>query len=211
MKDREYLERLVLDAQDTIYFLSSERKPERERRTCAAFLRCLGINFTPKEIVSVKTDPPDVTFRSAHFEVVEVLDEGRKRHDEWKSEHQRRLTAEGLDDLVEPYRPPEPTPFADILNLIINALAKKSARYGETVCLELDALVYVNLLSNVLDPKSPIPNSDELPVQGWRSVSMIMPLYSHVFLARESAPQILRDLVGETKSECTGFDAIFEL
>ena len=167
MEEMEYLERLVLDAQDTIYFLSSQRKPERERRTCAAFFRCLGVDFTPIEIISVKTDPPDVTFRSAHFEVVEVLDEGRKRHDEWKAEHQKRLAAEAPDDLVRPYKPPEPAPFTKIVDLLTRALAKKSARYSESVCLDLDVLVYVNLLSTVLDPKSPIPSLEELVDQGW--------------------------------------------
>jgi len=161
-EDKEYLNLLVTGAQDTNYFLSNKRKPERERRSCAAFLRCLGVSFTSQEITSAESDPPDVIFRSARIEVLEILDQGRKRHDEWKMELQRSKTAKAFNDLLRPYKPREPLPYIEIVKLITEALAKKAVRYGYNVCADLDALVYVNLLSNVLDPNSSIPNTEEL-------------------------------------------------
>lgn len=210
-KEKEYLERLVTEAQETIYFFSSGRKPERERSACAAFLRCLGIDFVSEEIIFMQKDPPDVVFRSARFEVLEVLDQGRKRHDEWKAKRERRKQAKTLNNLLRPYRPPYPLSYAEVLNLITQALAKKAARYGQSTCADLDALVCVNLLSNVLDPQSPIPSTDELSHQGWRSVSMIMPLFSHVFFTRGSAPTFLQQFAGQTRNKCKNLDTLFKL
>jgi hypothetical protein len=126
-------------------------------------------------------------------------------------ELQRSKTAKALNDLLRPYKPREPLPYIEIVKLITEALAKKAVRYGYNVCADLDALVYVNLLSNVLDPNSSIPNTEELVKQGWRSVSMIMPLYSHVFFATDSTPGFLRDFTGQTRNECTNLDILFEL
>jgi hypothetical protein len=210
-EEKEYLERLVIEAQETIYFFSSGRKPERERSACAAFLRCLGINFRSEEIISSQKDPPDVVFRSARFEVLEVLDQGRKRHDEWQAKRERRKQAKKLANLLRPYRPPNPMSYAEVLNLITQALAKKAARYGQSTCAGLDALVYVNILSNVLDTQSPIPSTDELSHQGWCSVSMIMPLFSHVFFTRESAPTFLQRFAGQTRNKREDLDTLFKL
>lgn len=80
-QERLYLRRLVADAEEAISFFSTARKPERERTVCKAFLRCIGIDFSADEITSIRSDPPDVAFRDGRFEVTEILDENRPRHD----------------------------------------------------------------------------------------------------------------------------------
>jgi Putative endonuclease, protein of unknown function (DUF1780) len=72
MCEREYIGRLADQADDTVDLLSSARKGERERRTCAAFLRCLGINFSSSQIRLSKNEPPNVIFHDANFEVMEI-------------------------------------------------------------------------------------------------------------------------------------------
>lgn len=69
-----WLESLSDQAADTVDLLGNARKQEREKRTCAAFLRCAGINFNADLIISSTTEPPDVLFNSAHFEITIVLD-----------------------------------------------------------------------------------------------------------------------------------------
>src|SRR5690348_13841895 len=49
--------------------------------------------------------PPDVKFRDAAFEIKEVLDEGRKRHDEYRDHLRRAWAARSPEELLEPYHP----------------------------------------------------------------------------------------------------------
>ncbi len=71
--EQNYIEALASDTESTVRFLHSEIKPDRERATCVAFLRCLGVTFTVGDVLSYEKDPPDVIFRSAKFEVCELL------------------------------------------------------------------------------------------------------------------------------------------
>ncbi|HXV84222.1 MAG TPA: DUF1780 domain-containing protein [Candidatus Binatia bacterium] len=105
MNEREYLRQLGDEAHHAVDMFSSHRKAERERRACAAFLRCLGVLFSSNELVTPESDPPDVIFQNARFEVMVVLDKERKMHADWKKEASRRDSAQTLDDLVEPHHP----------------------------------------------------------------------------------------------------------
>jgi hypothetical protein len=73
MHEKEFLRRLVEEAEDTVDFLSSARKRERERRVCAAFFRCAGVPFSPSDLKCPERDPPDVLFDTAAFEVKLLL------------------------------------------------------------------------------------------------------------------------------------------
>ena len=82
--NQKYIANLVTHSEETLAMLSNAQKAKRERMVCAAFLRCLGISFSSKDIESSQDDPPDVTFKDACFEVRELIDKGRKRGDEYK-------------------------------------------------------------------------------------------------------------------------------
>lgn len=56
MTDREfeqYRRELLEYNRETIHLLSNHKKSERERCVCAVFLRCLGVDLTVAELVSV--------------------------------------------------------------------------------------------------------------------------------------------------------------
>ena len=46
--EKLWLESLRDEAEDTVDLLGNARKQERERRTCAAFLRCAGVPTNPR-------------------------------------------------------------------------------------------------------------------------------------------------------------------
>ena len=186
-------------------------KPERERSVCCALLRSLGIQFSPSDVTSSKVEPPDVIFRTAQFEILEVMDENRRRHDEWKAEARRRKEAKSLGDLIESYSPPVPMSHQEVVDLVTMALARKSSKYSKNVCAVLDALVYIDLKNRSLDPNSPFSAPSTLIGQGWRSVSLVMTPYGHVLHAKESAPEFLRVLVCQAKRKWGNVDTIFEL
>src|SRR5689334_22603145 len=79
---RERLE----DLRASVDYFAVSNKEERERQTVRELLLNLGTRFRLREIVSVPRaeEPPDVRFRTASFEVKEILDEERERHREYK-------------------------------------------------------------------------------------------------------------------------------
>jgi hypothetical protein len=83
MKDsgKTYISDLVSHTENSIKSSSNNMKLERERSVCAAFLRCLGIDFSVNDIIAQEDDPPDVIFGPARFEIRELYEEGRRRHD----------------------------------------------------------------------------------------------------------------------------------
>src|SRR6266478_4784422 len=58
---------------ETVDLLSNKRKPEREQMVVRAFLRCLGVAFEEREILVGPEEPVDITFRTARFQVREIL------------------------------------------------------------------------------------------------------------------------------------------
>ena len=51
------------------------------------------------------SDPPDVRFRDAAFEIKEILDEGRRRHADLKEGLEKAKAARVPSDLLEPLTP----------------------------------------------------------------------------------------------------------
>jgi hypothetical protein len=216
MTDEEFevlwLESLREEAADTIDLLSNARKQERERRTCAAFLRCAGVNFTVDQILSSATEPPDVVFGQALFEVTIVLPPGRRMHAEWRATAVHREDARQIDDLIEPYARPEVLSREALVHLVTPASSDKSERYSarNVSCSNYDLLVYANRKA-VLQPESRNPNIDAVLRHGWRSLSVLLPPYGYVIYAAPEAPQCLRDIAGVPKAETPTTYGLFDL
>lgn len=211
MDEREYVQQLAAEARDTVDMLSPHRKVERERRAVAAFLRCLGVDFSSEELVTPEREPPDVMFRDARFEVMIMLDAGRKMHADWKKKAEQRASAQSLKELVEPYHPSAPIPFHDVVPLVVAELGPKASHYGPNTCSQLDALLYINLLRRHLYPLSEVHIPKELHAQGWRSVCFLFAPYSHVLAVTPEAPEFLRQHEGSTRQECQTPDVMFDL
>ena len=71
--------------EESVRFFDAANKPERERWVANEFLGNLGVEFVESEIQCVADEPPDIRFRSASFEVKEILDKGRRRHLAYKA------------------------------------------------------------------------------------------------------------------------------
>ena len=214
MTSEEWLAAVREEAFDTVEMLSNARKPERERRTCAAFLRCAGIAFQPDQLIASTTEPPDVLFDAARFEVAIVLADDRRMHAEWRGRAERRKAAREIEDLFEPYEPPEILTRQLLIDEILPIATRKAEHYARSAsgCAGLDLLVYVN--QNVtFDIETPGPPLDNLARLGWRSVSILVPPHSYVVLAEAAAPRFLLERLGTPTSEwtelfCAGLFAI---
>lgn len=208
-----WLNALREEAEDTVNMLSNPRKPERERRTAAAFLRCAGVAFEPNEVISSRTEPPDVLFRSARFEIALVQEE-RRMHEEWRDTARRRAQALSIVELIEPYHAPESLTRQRVADLIIPTAERKAQRYcaRRVPCADLDLLLYVNRNASLI-VDSPRTTSDALVHHGWRSVSVLLPPHSYVVLADSSAPDFIVESVEKPTAAwtCPGLAGLFDI
>ena len=109
-----------------------------------AFLRCLNVAFVDDEIAAGTTEPVDVSFREARFQIMEMVGD-KKRGLDWKIREQRYRDAKKAADVVEPYSSSTPISFAEISRRVAEALVPKSRHYGAAGAATVDALVYVDL------------------------------------------------------------------
>ena len=189
----EYLEQLRKHATDTRSFLSNKMKPERERSVCRAFLRLIGIVFEEYELIAPTSEPADVAFRDARFQVRDLLEPDRRRGDDWKEKEKKYSEAGSLRQSVIPYSPATPIELHALIREIEKALAPKAQKYGSG-CADVDALVYVDLKHKFLGVDSKMPSTDQLEAQGWRSVSLLFLPYAVVLFAKPAAPGLLKRL-----------------
>lgn len=209
--DEEYLEKLRAYQKETLDLRSNKRKPERERMMVRAFLRCLGVAFEDAEIQVGDEEPVDISFRTARFQVREILG-GYKRGLVLKEQLKQYEAAETIADTMVPVNWPTPISFAEVTQIVAAELAEKAAHYGVNGCSKLDALLSVAIRRN-LYPLNAVPDPEataEFNRQGWRSVSMILLPYSVVIIAKPDASEFLKDRAGQILSKWESMDNPFE-
>src|SRR5688500_12605280 len=118
MTDEEFIAATRDARKEAVRFFSAEAKPERERWVAVEFLTNLGMKFEAGEVLSSQTDPPDIVFRDAAFEIKEIMDVGKKRHDEYKEALRRAEQARTVGELFEAYTPKDVL-FSDATALVV--------------------------------------------------------------------------------------------
>ena len=170
-------------------------KAWREWNVAVHFLTNLHFGVDDAKVFCVDADPPDVVFADARFEVKEILDEGRRRHDEVKADRARSLQRPEKLNVVS-YTPKNLFP-EDVGSLVLSDLQRlqKKGRYTTEVRKNLDLLFYVNKLEYWFDHGA-VPAPTLFESYGWWSVSaLVNSQTSIVFMADDSAPGFLRENV----------------
>ena len=196
------------DEESVVYF-SNRRKPLRERNVVKTFLRICGIEFTNDEVKSCGEDPPDVLFREARFEVVDLLDKDRERRRQFKERAVKSKAATSLaevcHDLHEEPDERFPLEFPELLGRIEQLIDKKhkklKSRKDRVVDFgTLDLLIYVSLENHHVVPPlrldCPSQFLTKVRGQGWRSVSFFMNVWAGVILSKVDAPNFIKNLKG---------------
>ena len=179
----------------SIAHLSNAGKPDRERWVAERFLTHLGVGWADGELTKPE-EPADVAFRDARFQVKELLDANRKRHDEYWADLQRLDTARTPADMFTHY---EPTTLAigDMVARVENLAAEVCGQYGHLERRGLDLLVYVNLLDvDIVNDGTPFALTRP---PGFRSLSFIADGMAVVIWAAEAAPDFLREAAGTVR------------
>lgn len=172
-------------------------KPWREWHNAVHFLSNLHIGLDEAQVFCSPQDPPDVIYQSAAFEIKEILDEGRRRHDEIKQAHQKSVQETKSQNFT--LRPVIDLLPVDAGRLVLEQLDALAERYQADVKACTDMLFYVNKLDHWFDDGS-MPEPEQFAKYGWRSVSAVVASsVSLVFYASADAPKFLQDNCGQVR------------
>lgn len=196
MDDEEYIEGRRQDLKDSVEFFSPRNKGEREMWVAKTFVENLNMPHAEAELALSADDPPDVSFRDARFEIKEILDPGRRRHDEYRAAYEKALAATTPSDLLTEFTPRHIT-LEKLYELVLDASLEHQRKYAPAVCKGLDLLFYVNLQDVMGLIEAPFPDTAALRSHSWRSVSFVMGLRACVLTATPGAPAFLQAVVAQ--------------
>jgi len=190
MTDEEFIASIVRAREESVRFFEAENRAERELWVVSQFLTNLGIQFQNSELTHVTDDPPDVLFRDANFEVKEIMDEGRRRHGDFKQALERAKGATSPRDLMEQTTPRDIT-YTDACMLVRLRVDSLSRKYSKGTRETLDLLFYLNLEDVYGYIPTDLPTASEWTSYGFRSVSLLMGRLAGVLAVDDGAPKFL--------------------
>lgn len=176
MEEQELISERIKALEASVQFYSNKHKAERELWVVRSFLENLRIPYSDGELTPVNNDPPDVRYKDAEFEIKEILDSGRRRHDEYKKELEKSRYAKSTDEFFK-YFKPRNLSISEIFYLCLNEVKELRNKYSPSTRTNTDLLFYVNL-RHVMDiVEDPFPNTEGMAKEGWRSVSFFEGAY----------------------------------
>lgn len=197
-KKSKALERYIEGLQAAVdsFRPGAQNQWERDRFVVEEYLVNAGVPYAEADLKRPSSDPPDVVFQAAQFEVKEILDKDRFRHAEYKkllSKAQAATTMRGLGGTLFT---PKDLAISTLLRHCEEIVASYANRYDLRVKASLDLLIYVNL-SKVFSLVTDCPlSSEHIAGSGWRSVSFVKGSYCGTIHASPSAPGFIRQLEG---------------
>ena len=178
----------------SVEYFRSANINERNLWVGREFLQNLNVAFRDSDVTAPASDPPDAIYQDLRFEVKEILDEGRRRHAEYKQALAKAERATDPQELLSDYSPKDHTP-TQVVDLIASKLPAFSTKYEPTFRKTLDLLVYVNLNEHSPRPGN-LPDCSQLDSFGWRSVSAVFGWASFILNAQRAAPAFLQSRAG---------------
>ncbi len=210
--DAAFLEdkqRLLEHAADTRSLLGNAGTSPREKSVVRALLRSLGIPFEESALCISDTEPVDVTFRDAKFQVKSWWD-GYKPQLAWQEKETRIAAARSWSDLLEPSDSSVRIDEKSLISMVTSVLQELGWKYGNARS-TLDALLYINNKGrHPAIPTTLLADVSALRKQGWRSVSVVFPPVGIVLFVEATAPVFLREMVGSVRAEWPSIDTLFE-
>ncbi|MBW8075630.1 MAG: hypothetical protein GJU74_09655 [Metallibacterium scheffleri] len=193
--DSDWKEERVQALKESLSFFSNAEKLNREKWVVRQLLKALHVDFREEEM-NEAAEPVDVAFRNAGFQVKEILDEGRRRTDEYKNKLERAKSAQHFGELLEHYTPLDIS-FSEVVQqcyAYAESLLTQS-KYGPHECKNIDLLCYFNWQDYGVVPPIDVPVKEI----GFRSLSVVSNRYCAVVYASSNAPTFLKGNIGKAK------------
>jgi len=195
--ESNFVKKHVDAIKESIHFFSNDCKSDREIWVVRHFLSQLCIEFSNEEIYVSSDEPIDVVYSDARFQVKEIVDKGRKRHDEYRESLQKAEAATSASDLLEPYRP-QKIGCSDIVPIVAEQASRWKQKYGPSECMSTDLLFYFNLQDiHIVGDIFPAVDLFSSKMAAWRSVSVYTGDCALVLHVSQSAPSFLKTAKGK--------------
>lgn len=195
--DSNWIKECIDERMANIHFFSNQCKSKREVWVVTRFLSQLGLEFPDDEIVASSDEPADVVFRDARFQVKEILDENRRRHDEYREALQKAEGATSDSGLFERRPGTKGIVCADLVPIVAKKAGEYQERYGPSERTSVDLLFYVNLRVHVIDNELPPLKHYSSELEAWRSVSAYSDDCSFVLYVSQDAPSFIKNAAGQ--------------
>ena len=197
MDDEQYnwKDERIRSLEESLSFFSNREKLDREKWTVRRLLHALDVEFAEEELTG-GDEPVDIYFRDARFQEKEILDENRRRTDEYRKALEVAKAAKEQRELAELYDPIDIS-FCEVVQKCYD-YAKTlllQSKYGPLECKNIDLLCYFNLKNYLVVP----PTEIAVKELEFRSLSVVSNRYCMVVYARDDAPKILRENIGKAK------------
>ncbi|MBR9871910.1 MAG: hypothetical protein GYB26_12310 [Gammaproteobacteria bacterium] len=192
MEEDDWKSERVGAIQESLEFLSTnEQKFEREKWVVARLLEHVVGDFS-ESLLSEAEEPADVTFHEANFQVKEILEDGRRRGDEYRKALSIAKKAEDFSDLISDYDP-KFISFSDIVARSHTYAEGLVSKYGPLEREKMDLVCYFNFNHHhETPPEKPI----DFP-HLFRSFSIVSNRYRAVIYATDDAPAFMRESEGK--------------
>lgn len=190
--DWKQLYRRPLD--ESILHPGPQNQMERDKWVVRRLLEVLRISFDETELVAREGQDVDVEFRTARFQIKELMQDEYKRGDDLRQQRKRLDEAQSPRDLVTTFIPKRIS-ITEIVALVeekAKGLAK--GEYGPQECASLDLVFYFNYRNHIVRPPF---NESITDGAGFRSVSVVTNRYCAVLYADRAAPHFLRSNCGK--------------
>jgi len=195
--ERAFIKGRVETIKEARHFLSNACKRDREVWVVAHFLSQPHIKASEGEIQPSSDEPADVVYREAGFQVKEILDEGRKRGDEYKESLRKAENATSASEFLEEYRPKK-TGCRDLVHVVAKEARKWTCKYGPSEAAFVDLLWYFNLQdTHIVRDELPEDDPHLVVMKEWRSVSVCAGDCALVLGVSEHAPSFLKEAKGK--------------
>ena len=196
----------IEDLQESIRFFSNQNRRQRDLWVAQHFLSGhTSIEETALAYIP-DGDPPDVVYRDINFEVKEILDTGRRRHDEYKQLLANAQKAKRYSDFLQIGKSIKKISVARVYELLEAQLAHLRAKYALAVRATADLLFYVDLShSHLIVDGETIGIRNDWKQYGFRSISFVFHKTSCVLYAAEGAPMLIRDNLGKVVNRMNYF------
>jgi len=191
VSDDDLLDAMREGAREELRFFSNKGRTKRECWIVSQFLELRSIDFGKDELeCPPQSSKIDVRFRTANFQVKEIVSPGSKRSDEVKNRFNRLNAAKTPAEAIDRLSAYDVPPTSSIYSLVLEQASGLVTQYADYLH-ELDLLFYVTRTR-----ASPVRRDeicvDQLAPLGWRSISCVAGDQATVLFAQDNAPEFLR-------------------
>lgn len=173
--------------EESLRFFSNENKTERERWVVRRLLETIAVPFKEEEL-RPGAEPADIEFGEAKFQIKEILDDGRRRTDEYREQLRRIDASKSEKDLLTSFSPKVVTfeeavkeAYDFALSLIGNNL------YGPLEIAQMDLVIYYDKIETYVQ----LSEYRNFPELMFRSLSFVSNGPCGVLYCQDCAPGFL--------------------